>query len=56
MLRLRTLKELDDGSALHFKDGKIYQSINFYKNAHAYKVKIEKGKITHNIIKGIFLQ
>jgi len=28
----------DDGSAIHFKDGKIYTSISFYKGAKSYLV------------------
>ena len=29
----------DDGAAIHFKNGKIYKSISFYKNAKSYIVK-----------------
>ena len=45
----------DDGSALHFKDGKLYQSVSFYKNANSYKISLVDGKINEKIIKGISL-
>ena len=43
----------DDGSALHFKNGKLYQSINFYNNANSYKVELKNNSIKESVIKGI---
>ena len=33
----------DDGAAIHFKNGEIYKSISFYKNAKSYLVKIDSN-------------
>ena len=43
---------LDDGSALHYKKGKIHTAVSFYKEAHAYKVSLKNGKIHHQILEG----
>jgi len=45
----------DDGSALHFIKGKLFQSISFYKNANSYKVSLIDNKVDEKIIKGISL-
>ena len=42
---------LDDGSALHYKNGKIHKAVSFYMEAHAYQVTIKDGGIYHQIIK-----
>tara|TARA_B100000470_G_C19705906_1_gene353170 strand:- start:201 stop:902 length:702 start_codon:yes stop_codon:yes gene_type:complete len=42
---------LDDGSALHFKDGQLHTAISFINDAHAYEVDCKNGKIVHNTIK-----
>ena len=46
---------LDDGSALHFKDGKIFSAVNFYKDANAYLVTTNNGEVNHQIINGVSL-
>ena len=43
----------EDGSALHFKNDKLFQSIGFYKNAKSYKITNQNGKVMEKIIKGI---
>ena len=45
----------DDGSALHFKRGKLFQSVSFYKNANSYDISKVNNKIKEKIIKGISL-
>ncbi len=47
---------LDDGSAIHFKDGMLYSSISFYEGANAYEVYVKNGIIKHDLIKGINLK
>ena len=46
---------LDDGAALHYKNGKIYATVSFSKNANAYEVNLKEGKVHHRTIKGISL-
>jgi aminopeptidase N len=46
---------LDDGSALHYKNGKIHSAISFYKNAHAYEVSLKDGNVHHHTMKGVSL-
>jgi len=46
---------LDDGSALHFKNGKIFSAVNFYKDANAYLVTTNNGEVNHQIINGVSL-
>jgi len=46
---------MDDGSALHFKNGKIYTAVSFYKDAQAYQVSLKDGDILHKTIKNINL-
>ena len=43
----------EDGSALHFKEGKIYQSIAFYKGKKSYLVKQKNNEIIEEEIPGI---
>ena len=45
----------NDGSALHFKNGILFQSIRFYKNSNSYKITSKNGQIIENIIEGIEL-
>ena len=33
----------DDGAAIHFKNGEIYKSISFYKNAKSYFIKVDSN-------------
>jgi len=35
----------DDGAAIHFKDGKLYKSISFYKDAKSYIVKTNSDNV-----------
>ena len=47
---------LDDGSAIHYKEGIIDKAVSFYKDAHAYQVSLKNDKIHHETIKEISLQ
>ena len=47
---------LDDGSAIHFKDGILHSSVSFHKGANAYDVYIKNGKIKHDVLKGVDLK
>ena len=44
---------LDDGAALHYKNGKIETTVRFYNDAHVYKVTKKGDDIHHETIKGI---
>ena len=47
---------LDDGSALHYKNGKLFQSVNFYKGANSYIITMKSDeKISEEIVPGIDL-
>jgi len=46
---------LDDGSAIHFKDGKFHSAVSFYKGAKAYEVYLKDNVIKHDVMKGINL-
>ena len=46
---------LDDGAALHFKNGEIHSSVSFYKRSHAYQVTLKDGKVYHKTITGLSL-
>ena len=50
-----TCYALDDGAALHYKNGKINSAISFMKDANAYLVTLKDGNIQHKTIKGIHL-
>ena len=43
---------LDDGAALHYKNGNIHTTLSFYKGAHVYRVSLKDGKVHHQIMKG----
>lgn len=43
----------EDGSALHFKNGELFQSIEFYKNSKSYDISLINGEIKEEVIKGI---
>ena len=45
----------DDGSALHFKEGKLLTAVSFYKNANSYKIFKENKTIKQEVIKSINL-
>ena len=42
---------LDDGSALHYKQGEIHTAVSFYKGASAYEVSMKDSKIHHQLLK-----
>ena len=42
---------LDDGAALHYKNGQIHKSVIFYKGAGAYKVFLDNDTVKHELIK-----
>ena len=46
---------LEDGSALHYKNGKIYTAVSFFKKTNVYEVTLKNDIINHEIIKGISL-
>jgi len=46
---------LDDGSALHYKNGELHNAVSFYKNANAYYVTKDKNNIHHKTLHGINL-
>ena len=43
----------DDGSALHFKDSKLYSAVSFYKAAKSYLIKSVNDKIVEEEIESI---
>ena len=44
----------DDGSALHFKNGKLTTAISFYKNANSYKLNLNSDDtIKQEVIENI---
>jgi len=50
--RIDSCYALDDGAALHYKNGNFFSSVSFYKGAHAYKVKVKNGTVYHQTLKG----
>ena len=46
---------LDDGTAIHYKDGKVHSAISFFKDANVYEVKYVDDQINHEILKSISL-
>ena len=53
--QIKSCYALDDGSALHYKDGKLYRAVTFIIGANAYKVNIKNGKINHETLTGLNL-
>lgn len=45
----------EDGAALHFKNGKLFQSISFYKNKKSYLVKQKNNSIVEEEIPSVIL-
>lgn len=41
---------LDDGAALHYKNGEIYKAVTFHEGAGAYKVFLENNSVVHQNI------
>jgi len=46
---------IDDGAAIHYKDGSLLTAVSFYKNAYAYEVKMRNNLLMESRIKGIKL-
>jgi len=46
---------LEDGSALHYKEGKVHTAVSFFKDAHVYEVTLNNNSVNHEVIKGISL-
>ena len=44
---------IDDGAAIHYREGKIFRAVSFFKGAHAYEVTMKNNQIDHCIIEGI---
>ncbi len=44
---------LDDGAALHLKDGKFHTAVAFYKDAGVYHVTLKEGEAHHNKLDSI---
>jgi len=44
---------VEDGAAIHFKEGKVKNSVGFYKDAHSYIVKDVSGNIVEEEIPSI---
>ena len=43
---------LDDGSAIHYKNGKIHNAVIFYSGANVYKVEKQNDSVVHTVLKG----
>ena len=43
--KLNSIYAIDDGAAIHFSNGKLYKSINFYPGANVYFVNIKDNQI-----------
>ena len=46
---------LEDGSALHYKNSRLYTAINFYNGANAYKVNLKDDDVNHQVMKRLSL-
>ena len=44
---------LDDGAALHYKNGKLYTAVTFFEGAGAYEVSLKNGEVHHENMKSI---
>ena len=44
---------LDDGAAIHYKNGKFHTAVTFYEGAGAYEVSMKNGAVHHENIKSI---
>lgn len=44
---------LDDGAALHYKNGKLHTAVTFFKGAGAYEVSLKNGEVHHENMKSI---
>ncbi len=52
---LKSCYALDDGVALHYKNGRIHSAVSFHQDAYAYKVTKKGNNIYHETIKGVNL-
>ena len=46
---------LEDGAALHYKDGELHTAVIFYEGAEAYEVSHKNGEVHHKNIKSIYI-
>jgi aminopeptidase N len=46
---------LDDGAALHYKNGKLHTALTFYEGAGAYDVSLKNGKVKHKNMNSIYI-
>ena len=46
---------LDDGAALHYKNGKLHTAVTFYEGASAYEVSLKNGKVKHKNMNSIYI-
>ena len=44
---------LDDGAALHYKNGKLHTAVTFFEGAGAYEVSLKNGEVHHENMKSI---
>ena len=47
---------LDDGAALHYKNGKLHTVVTFFKGANAYHLTKDVDSIHHETLKGLSLK
>ena len=47
---------LDDGAALHYKNGKLHTVVTFFKGANAYHVTKDGDSIHNETLKGLSLK
>jgi hypothetical protein len=52
--KIKSCLASDDGAALHYKNGKLFTAISFYKNANSYELRLNSDNaIEQNIIRSI---
>ena len=53
--KINSCYAIDDGAALHYKNGKIHTSVSFYKGANSYKVTKQGNNVHHQTINSMNL-
>ena len=53
--KIKSCYASEDGSALHFKNGELYQSVTFYKGSKSYFITLKNNKAFEKEIKGTTL-
>ena len=53
--KIKSCYALDDGAALHYKNGQIYKAVRFFKDANAYEVTLRDDKVYHETFDAIDL-